>query len=106
MSRRLQAECKLWFNHGTEQFVGVFDQFFYINPPEPLVGIFNAWCELDGGPEDLFIYDDEDTLVAVTYTEHAKLLAAFEEMYDSKKGEETVKNLCWESRAGAEGRRY
>lgn len=106
MSRRLQCECKLWFNHGSEEFFGEFDQFFFINAPEPDVGIPNAWCELDSPPEDLHIYDAEGALVASTYPEYSVLLYKFEAMYDSRKGEETVKNLCWESQSGAEGRRY
>ncbi len=105
MSRRYCAEVKLWFHYGNEEFYGSFDQYFYINAAEPSVGIFNAWCELDSAPECLLIYDDEDTLCVKNSSEYPALLAAFEAVYESKKGEEEVKDLCWESKAGTEGRR-
>lgn len=105
MAKRRQTECKLWFHFEHEEFYGSFDQDFFINPPEPDVGLPTAWCELDSGPENLVIYDDGDAEVMTTAGYRTKMKAAFMEVYESRKGRERVKDLCFESCEGAEGRR-
>jgi len=105
MAIRRQAECKLWFHFEHEEFYGIFDQDFFINPAEPDVGINQPWCELDSGPENLVIYDDEDTEVMATAGYHTKMKAAFMDMYESCKGRGILQTQCFESCEGAEGRR-
>lgn len=96
MSRRRRAECKLWFDWDGEEFYGLFDQYFYLQPAEPDVGIENPYCELDGY-EDLHFYDDEDTLIDMNHPDYHDFKEQFAIRYDNQSGEDCVINQCWDS---------
>lgn len=99
--KTFKKEIRLDFEYEGEKFYALFDQQFVVNPAEHDVGIPYTYIELDGDPEDIHYYDDEDTLILPTdYLKDVSISATFIEHYRSKAGRKCVENACWESLEG------